>query len=265
MTKVLFLLSAVVMVVAAFFSYQNHETFVKVRLERQATNEDIVKDVEEVRKTRKEVVLIEDNMKKAGDEVAQETERLNQAKIKLKNVTGEADRSTQDITEKQTRLKDLQDKLAEVFKKLPPGTTVETLAETVNQYKTTIANNTKVAEDAAVATKAKQEEVKKFRAELESTVKRLDDRKGKFELNSLNARVVAVNSDWGFVVIDAGENKKITPETKLLVTRGNQTVGKLSIIAVESTKTVANIDAKSLRSGLSIAPGDRVILETLMQ
>ena len=74
-----------------------------------------------------------------------------------------------------------------------------------------------------------------------------------------------MNNDWGFVVIDAGTNKGITADTKLLITRGQQTIGRLNIVGVESSKTVANIDQKSLRSGLAVAPGDRVILENLYQ
>ena len=265
MTKVLFLLSAVVMVVAAFFSYQNHESFVNARLSRIDNDKKIRAKTSQLTDLVKQIVELQDNMKKTGDEVQQETERLNQSKIKLKNVTNEAERHTGDITEKQNRLKDVQAKLADLFKTMPPGTTVETLDQAINQYKTTIANNTKQVEDAAAGTKAKLDEVKKQQGERDSTLKHIEERRHLFERNSLSATIVAVNSDWGFVVIDAGNNKNITAETKLLVTRGEQTVGKLNIVAVESSKTVANIDQKSLRRGLSIAPGDRVILETLVQ
>jgi hypothetical protein len=81
----------------------------------------------------------------------------------------------------------------------------------------------------------------------------------------MSAMIVAVNNDWGFVVIDGGEDKGITADAKLLVTRGSDTIGRLSIIGVEGNKTVANIDQKSMRPGVAVAPGDRVILETLYQ
>ena len=76
---------------------------------------------------------------------------------------------------------------------------------------------------------------------------------------------MAVNNDWGFVVIDGGENKGITVDTKLLITRGQDTIGRLNIIGVDGNKTVANIDQKSVRPGLTVSPGDRVILESLYQ
>ena len=57
----------------------------------------------------------------------------------------------------------------------------------------------------------------------------------------------------------------ISEATKLLVIRGSQTVGKLSIVAVQGERTVANIIPDTLAAGMSIAPGDRVILEKLYQ
>ena len=112
---------------------------------------------------------------------------------------------------------------------------------------------------------AKEKEVKKATDDLADIQKRVEDRRKFFDRNSLTATIVAVNNDWGFVVIDAGKNKEITADTKLLITRGIDTIGKLNIVSVEGNRTVANIDLKSVRRGTSVAPGDRVILETLYQ
>jgi hypothetical protein len=81
----------------------------------------------------------------------------------------------------------------------------------------------------------------------------------------MTGKVVAVNSEWGFVVLDVGQKEGITPDTKLLVIRGTSTVGKLSIIDVQGNRTVANILGDTLAQGMSPSPGDRVILENLYQ
>jgi hypothetical protein len=112
---------------------------------------------------------------------------------------------------------------------------------------------------------AKDADVKKTAARLESVMEKIESRKKLFDRNSMTATIVAVNNDWGFVVIDGGEDKGITADTKLLVTRGQETIGRLSIVGVDGNKTVANIDQKSIRPGVAVAPGDRVILETLYQ
>ena len=100
---------------------------------------------------------------------------------------------------------------------------------------------------------------------LDEVVTRIAARKKAFDRNSLTAHVVAVNNDWGFVIIDAGEKEGITPDTKLLVTRGTATVGKLSILTVAGGRTVANILGDTLAPGMAPAPGDKVILENLFQ
>ncbi len=74
-----------------------------------------------------------------------------------------------------------------------------------------------------------------------------------------------MNNDWGFVIVNAGQSRGITEATKLLVTRGSQTVGKLSIVSIQGNRTVANILPDTLAEGMTIAPGDRVILENLYQ
>jgi hypothetical protein len=115
------------------------------------------------------------------------------------------------------------------------------------------------------AVAAKEKEVKKAGDELGDIQKRIEERKKFYDRNSLTATIVAVNNDWGFVVIDAGKNREITLDTRLLITRGKDTIGKLNIVSVEGNRTVANIDQKSLLRGFTVAPGDRVVLETLYQ
>jgi septal ring factor EnvC (AmiA/AmiB activator) len=261
MTKVLFLLSAVIMVVAGFFAYQNRQTFVDARIKRHETDVSIKKQIAKLDGFGNEILKIKADVSKITTEVSNESERLDQVKIKLRNSQSEVDNNTQQIAQKNDRLKQLKADLTD----LPPGVTVETLTEHMNQLKTTIAQNEAQVGDAKKATETKQAEVKKVQDQLEDIQKRINDHKKAFDRNSMTATIVAVNNDWGFVVIDGGQNKGITSDTKLLITRGTTTVGKLNIVAVEGTKTVANIVQDSLRSGLAVAPGDKVILESLYQ
>jgi len=47
--------------------------------------------------------------------------------------------------------------------------------------------------------------------------------------------------------------------SELLIKRGNQLIGKLRITSVEPSTSVADIVVNSVRTGLSIQPGDTVI------
>jgi hypothetical protein len=65
------------------------------------------------------------------------------------------------------------------------------------------------------------------------------------------------------VVIDAGVAAGLEQDTKLLVTRNRQTVGKISVLSVEGGRSVASIVPDTVLGSMGIAPGDNVILENL--
>jgi len=261
MTKVLFLLSAIVMVVAIAFSYLNRQAFVQNRDIRFKTDEKILAEKKTADAAGNEVAQLKGSIVAMNTEVSNETERYNQAEIKVKNANAEGQRTKDDLASTETDIKKIKDQLGN----LPAGVTVETINEDIAKKKSTIAENAAKVTKGEEETQAKQKELKKVQDELTDVQHRIEERKKLFERNRLTATIVAVNNDWGFVVIDGGANKSITTDTKLLVTRGNDTIGKLAIVQVEPNKTLANIVQKSLRPGTSIAPGDKVILESLYQ
>ncbi|MFZ4767570.1 MAG: hypothetical protein ACOYMN_21690 [Roseimicrobium sp.] len=261
MTKVLFLLSAVVMVVAGFFTYQNREAFISTRVALQKSDAELSREKNKLGQVADEIVGVKGKINAVNTEVSNESERLAQAKIKLRNSEGDATRYQRDLDDAQGKIKGYQ---AQV-ENLPEGVNMENLPEAINKLKQEIADSegqsVKLQEDVT----AKDAEVKKAQDGVSDVRERIEARKKLYDRNSMTATIVAVNNDWGFVIIDGGQNKGITVDTKLLVTRGPQTIGRLNIINVEGNKTVANIDQTSLREGLAVSPGDRVILESLFQ
>ncbi len=261
MTKVLFLLSAVVMAVACFFSYQNRATFVETRLAKNTNNDSLTKEFKALSVMRGDLDAVGDQRVAMKGEADQEEERLQQSKIKFKNAQSENELTSADLAKTQTDIKDLKSKIPE----FPPGVTLETASEGIANLKTNIASNEQKASNLKDETTAREKDLKKSTSDQDEVIKRLDERKKMFQRNSLVSTIVAVNNDWGFVVIDSGRNQGITSDTRLLITRGNQTVCKLSIVSVENNKTVANIIQKTMRKGVVVAPGDKVILESLYQ
>jgi len=97
-------------------------------------------------------------------------------------------------------------------------------------------------------------------AEVERLVERKTARNQRISRNAMEARITAVNHDWGFLVIGAGSNSGFTPQTTLLVKRDGRLIGKVNPSAIEPTQTIAEIDLKTLAPGVRIQPGDSVIL-----
>jgi len=261
MTKVLFILSAVLIGVSAFFAYNSGRDFTRVRSSVTGINIDVQKSLDEANKVVSEVNGVVANIGTVQGELDVETEKTKSQKLKLAQVENDLKRDQDQLDVSNKKLADLRLRLD----KLPKGMKPENMVEEINGMKKSTAELQAQVELKKKEIQAEEEKMVTARKEYEEVVKKIEDRKKSFDRNSLVARVVAVNDAWGFVVIDAGQSSGINEATKLLVTRGNQTVGKLSIVSVQGNRTVANILPETVANGLSVSPGDRVILENLYQ
>jgi len=124
-------------------------------------------------------------------------------------------------------------------------------------------NDTKVEEMDKITKEA--EVAKKAIAESQSLVTRLKQQQATrakaITLANSTGTVSAVNSDFGFVIVNLGQNQGVSSESRLLVKRGGQLIGKLNIVQIEGNTTVADIAFKTITPGFSIQPGDEVVFE----
>lgn len=261
MTKVLFILSAVVILVASFFAYQNGREFAVVRSNVAAVNADIVKEKQAEKAAVAQVGQLVASITTVQGEQDVESEKLKAQKNKLANAESEATRTQGELDAKVKKQQDLAAQLA----KLPKDMKVETLAEDIAKLKKEKLEYEGQAESKKKEVVAEEEKVAGIQKRLDDVLTKIADRRKNFDRNSLTSRVVAVNYDWGFVVIDAGKDAGLSEDTKLIVTRGTQTVGKVSVMSVEGRNTMAAIVPDAVVNGAVILPGDRVILENLVQ
>ncbi len=261
MTKVLLLLSAVVMAIAGVFAYQNGRAYKEVRERTKTTHVKIRTGLATLQEAVDGVAKVTGDIAGVSTQKETEDEKLKSNKLKIAQTDSEAKRMEEDLKVKSGKMAELNSKL----NSLPAGFNPKTIAEDLNKIKQEIVELQTQAEAKKQEVAAEDKKVDEVKKGLDEIVTRIVSRKKSFDRNSLTARVVAVNNDWGFVVIDAGEKEGITPDTKLLITRGTATVGKLSILSVDGGRTVANILGDTLAPGMAPAPGDKVILENLFQ
>ncbi len=259
MIKVLFILTILITGVAAVFAFKNGREFADVRTRIATTNGDIAREkvadaalVAECAKISGEVAKVKSDLDVEQEKLKQNKNRLVLAESDYKRVQDELDVKVKKKVELEDQLKDL-----------PVGVKPETIAEDINRMKKEKADLEGQALIKADEVKKEEAKIADAQTRLNQVTQKIEDRRKLFERNAMQARVVAVNPDWGFVVIDVGESAGITESTKLLVTRNAQTVGKVSVISVEGGRTIATIVPDALVNGATIAPGDRVILENL--
>jgi hypothetical protein len=265
MTKVLFILSAVVILVASFFAYQNGREFADVRTKTAGINANILneKKIEDklLRPSTGELPKIMADIARVQGDLDVEAEKLKAQKNKLANGKGDVTRTQEEFAAKEKKKEELE----KLLKDLPPGMKAETLAEDIQKLKKEKLEYEAQAEAKKKEVAAEEDKVAGIQKRLDEVMHKIEDRRKNFERNSLTSRVVAVNYDWGFVVIDAGKSAGLTEQTKLIVTRGAQTVGKISVMSVEGKNSMASIVPDAVVNGQVIMPGDRVILENLVQ
>lgn len=264
MTKVLFILSAVVILVASFFAYQNGREFADVRtkianinasvLSEKKTEEKLLRPNGEVSKVKAEIARIQ------GDQDIQ-AEKVKAQKNKFAQIEDEIKRTREELETKEKKKVELEN----LLKDLPLGMKPDSLAEDINKLKKEKLEFEAMAESKKKDVAAEEDKVAGIQKRLDDVLHKIEDRSKNFERNSLTSRVVAVNYDWGFVIIDAGKAAGLTEQTKMIVTRGAQTVGKISIMSVEGKNSMAAIMPDATVNGQVIMPGDRVILENLVQ
>jgi cell shape-determining protein MreC len=261
MTKVLFILSAVVILVASFFAYQNGREFAAVRLSVAGINSQITKEQTADKKIIGEVNQLVADIGRVQGELDIEGEKLKAHKNKLSQAESETTRTQEELDAKVKR----QQKLVVDLEKLPKDVKPETITEDIARMKKEKLEFEAQAEAKKKETVAELEKVAVVQNRLAEVVRKIEERRKNFDRNSLTSRVLAVNHDWGFVVIDAGKSTGLTQDTKLIVTRGSLTVGKISVMNVEGTRSMAAIVPDAVINGMTIMPGDRVILENLLQ
>ncbi|MCB1278065.1 hypothetical protein [Prosthecobacter sp.] len=247
--------------VASFFAYQNGREFATVRTNIIGINASIATEKQTEKKVVGEVGRLVADITRVQGELDVESEKLKAQKNRFAQADSETTRTQEELDAKVKKQQELTVKLD----KLPKDVKPETIAEDINRMKKEKLEYEAQAEQKKKEVVAENDKIAGVQKRLDDVVHKIEERRKNFERNSLTSRVVAVNYDWGFVVIDAGKATGLTEDTKLIVTRGAQTVGKVSVMSVDGRNSLAAIVPNAVVNGQFIMPGDRVILENLVQ
>lgn len=209
----------------------------------------------------------EDKKDDATEKETQAKDTRNQASAavaeseqKLKMVQRAVEELTAELQKVEIEKKEIDLAIQKVF---PDGNikSSEDLQMNLTMLKDTLtthqAKKTELNTQLGGAAQAKQVQVAKVKEEENYQMQRAQ----RLALNGLMATVIAVNREWDFVMVNAGRAHGVTPESSLLVKRGNTRIARLRIVNLEDTVTVADIVDDSLVSGIEVQPGDKVIFE----
>jgi hypothetical protein len=258
LSKLLFGLSIAALLGGSLLAVKNRSTLVELRQAKNANNDAI----------KAQIAKLDELKGKVGTEAAGIADAKAQKEEKqIAKDKAEADKKSRDkdlvevsssIATTQNEIKKREDAITAAL--AGAGGTLDELSTSMEQL--TRDNDQKAKEketltaelDSAKAAVAKNEE------QLTAVHSAISDRKKAVALNGTEGTILASNPEMGFAVVNMGQDKGVTGDAKLIVLRGGQRIGVLSVTSVEKNRTLGDVVADSLQ-GDFIAPGDKVIFE----
>lgn len=248
---------------AAYFSWTESEKFTDAqdkRVEAISTNKAVTAkaDVADKNIADENALLVQS--KDALALVTQSVSALGSDAVTLKNDLSKLDTELAGQDAEFVELNKALEEVQAIFSDLGEEVDIDNLGAKIVEIEEDLkVKRTKVEELDTLIEGAKTSLASKEK-DVERLVLRKESRNKRIARNAMEARITAVNQDWGFLVIGAGSNSGFTPQTTLLVMRDGRLIGKVKPSAIEPTQTIAEIDLKSLAPGVRIQSGDRVIL-----
>jgi hypothetical protein len=199
-------------------------------------------------KSKSELKVVREVAEKTGKQLAETTANLEVASSKATSQENRANRAETELNKTKTELTESQRDLA----------SWKALGRPVDQIEKALGDLVK----ANVANEALTEEKRVISRKLTQTEARLQKYEGDKDMApdmpaGIKGKIVAVNPEWDFVVLDIGGNQGLVERGELLVNREGKLVAKLRITAVEANRAIANVLPAWKQS--SVVEGDLVM------
>jgi predicted nucleic acid-binding Zn-ribbon protein len=268
MKAILYVVALLVIGGATYFTIEHNRKFEEhqaFRLKTIATNKQVSTnaDATETELGKEKKVLADSEQKRT--ELTESIDVLKTNGSSLERDMAEIDNTIQGQDEEFAELTKTMEEVNRILKALAADfggeeITLDNLSEKIEAIEEEKKARQAKLEDLETLVGGAEKLLAQNRAEVDRLVKRDLDRNVRISRNSMESVVTAVDQDWGFLVIGAGSNSGFTPQTALIVQRGGRMIGRVNPSSIEPTQTIAEIDFKSLATGVRIQPGDRVIL-----
>lgn len=259
MKNALHILALLVILAAGIFGYQlkaKYEAQLAETADFVGKNTNISKAIDEKRAEKEEVTKVRTENLSARDTANADLELVSSKSGQLRSTLAK-------IKERMAASQAELDKINQGVEglNLEADVTIEELPALVESLKAEKASKEKRLEELEFINTKVTKDIATMQSDLTREQGVLSDSRERVSANKFEAPIVSVNSDWGFVIVGAGENSGLTGNSKLLVKRGGRLIGKLTISSLESNQAIAEVVPDSVAIGVRIQSGDRVILE----
>lgn len=257
MQKILLIVAAVLSLAAAGLGYLNHGKLIAVKADNDSTKQQLDKANKSLSaaladgkaKTEKLALVSTDQEKLATEntdlkaQIAKSSSGVADVQKQVADRDATIAQQKADMAAKDAHITDLEAKV---------NSTAKPVVAPADDLK-------KQLEEKDILTTGLQAKLKEQESQLAALKEREAQRRSKSMRNGLEGRILAVNPSWNFVVLSLGDRNGVVNNAEMLIKRGSQLIGKVRITSVEPSTSIADIVVNSVRSGVSVQPGDSVI------
>ena len=202
-------------------------------------------------------------LKKAQDDVAAAKTAVDEKEKEVAAKTAQVDTLSKQIADAKTAADEQAKVIADLTEKTktakPEGPAVPdpAIAEA--------AAKQQKAEAELAEAKQVQETLNRKLKDNESHMAALEqykrDRERQLQRPGVSGRILAVNPGWNFVVLSIGDKQGLMTNSPMLVMRGGEPIAKVRVTSIETSRSIADVIPGSVRQGVTVEPGDRVVVE----
>jgi hypothetical protein len=159
---------------------------------------------------------------------------LNQKKTELADANKKITEVEEKLASTSQELDQKKSEIEKILSSLPEGVTIDQVPARFKEFQDNLA-----------ALDAEKQVLSEQLTKVMAEKKKLDDYiKNRAAGNvpvGLTGRILAVNPDWNFVVIDVGQNHGVFEKVPMMVHRDGALIGKVMISSVEPSISIADI------------------------
>ena len=252
MANVFGILTLLVLLISGFVALKNKERYEMEISETNTQKSNLAMSQERFEKARSDLADTIAKRNEVDAEVVTLTENEATQRKTNDDLKQQIEVKTRKVASNKEQLDDIRDKTAKIgdlkqlaSKMRATNAELEELAQNITSTEASLANlnaqNTQT-EEQANALKRKFEIISSGKS-----------------LPTLDTRIRSIYPTWGFVTLAAGNNSGVVTNSILDVVRGDTTVARLLVTAVERGTSSASIIPESVAQDTVLMVGDRVI------
>ena len=198
--------------------------------------------------------------KTSSEKLKAAAEAQSAAEAKSSAARAEIEKAKKDAEEALAQVKTKETEIAELKTKLPAPNAAPTPVVPAEDPAMVKALEEAKALAAEKETLLKTVQVKAEEADKKAAALEAENLRRVAGLNKpgLEGKVLAVNPNWSFVVLNIGDRQGVVAGSSLIVKRAGNLVARLRVTSVEPSTSIADIQGTTLK-GATVQPGDVVI------